>query len=194
MSEDIILQSNEIKQHTIGQSLVLHLLPGILIGVFYFAIIQPVRNLGYPSILALVLAAIAVLIPFELGFLLYQGKKAGTKSLEGIVLYRQKIQLREYLIWVPIIFVLMGLLFTILTPISDFLEGLFNWLPETFQLDTGLTEEYSKSVLIITYVLVFIFVVIIDSSLLVIYLPRYILVCLITSLFLYKAPANRHRF
>ena len=105
------MKIDNVEQHTIGRSLVLHLLPGILIGVFYYAIAKPIRNLGYPSLAALILAGIIVLIPFELGFLFYQGKKAGTNSLEGIVLYRQPIPFWQYLIWVPIIFVLSGLIF-----------------------------------------------------------------------------------
>ena len=113
MTEDVFTKAADVEQHTIGQSIVLHLLPGILIGAFYYAIAQPIRNLGYPSIAALILAAIVILIPFELGFLLYQGKKKnGTLSLEGIVLYRQQIPLWQYLLWVPVIFVLLGLIFT----------------------------------------------------------------------------------
>jgi hypothetical protein len=90
------MKAPDVEQHTIGQSIILHLLPGILIGAFYYAIAQPIRNMGYPSLAAFTLAAIVILIPFELGFLLYQGKKKnGALSLEGIVLYRQQIPLQQ---------------------------------------------------------------------------------------------------
>ena len=167
---------NDIERHTIGQSVLLHLLPGILIGGFYYAIAQPIRNLGYPSFLALILAAIVVLIPFELGFLLYQGKKRnGTISLKGIVLYRQKISLWQYILWVTIILILTGLIFTILTPVANTLETLFTWLPESLQLDFGLGGEYPKSVLIVTYLLAFIFIVLIAPTVEELYFRGYLL-------------------
>jgi len=176
MAEDITMKTADVEQHTIGQSIVLHLLPGILIGAFYFAIAQPIRNLGYPSFAALILAAIVILIPFELGFLLYQGKKKnGALSLEGIVLYRQRIPLWQYLVWVPVIFVLVGLIFTGLTPVSSFLETLFTWLPEALGFDMGLGGEYSKSVLINTYLFAFIFIVLIAPTVEELYFRGYLL-------------------
>jgi len=176
MTEDLTMKTADVEQHTIGQSIVYHLLPGILTGAFYFAIAQPIRNLGYPSLAALILAVIVILIPFELGFLLYQGKrKNGSLSLEGIVLYRQRIPLWQYLVWVPVIFVLLGLIFTILAPVSSFLETLFAWLPEALRLDMGLGGEYSKSVLIITYLFAFIFVVLIAPTVEELYFRGYLL-------------------
>ena len=169
-------ETDDVEQHTIGQSIGLHLLPGILIGAFYFAIAQPIRNMGYPSLAALLLAVIVILIPFELGFLLYQGKKKnGVLSLEGIVLYRQRIPLWQYLVWVPVILILMGLIFTSLTPVSSFLETLFTWLPDTLHLEMGLGGEYSKSVLIITYLCAFIFIVLIAPTLEELYFRGYLL-------------------
>ena len=175
MSENATMKAYDVEQHTIGQSLILHLLPGILIGVFYFAIAQPLRNLGYPSLAALILAGIVVLIPFELGFLLYQGKKAGTNSLEGIVLYRQQIPFWQYLVWVSLIIVLSGLIFTILAPVSNFLESLFNWLPDGLHLDMGLDGEYSKPVLIVTYLFGFIYIALIVPTIEELYFRGYLL-------------------
>ncbi|MBT3190448.1 MAG: CPBP family intramembrane metalloprotease [Anaerolineae bacterium] len=176
INEDAIMKTDDVEEHTIWQSLVLHLLPGILVGAFYFAIAQPIRNLDYPSLAALILAAIVVLVPFELGFLLYQGrKKNGTNSLEGIVLYRQKIPFWQYLVWVPVIFALFGLTFTILTPVSSFFETLFAWLPEALRLDLGLGGEYSKSVLIVIYFFAFIFIVLIAPTVEELYFRGYLL-------------------
>jgi uncharacterized protein len=176
MSEDTTMKTGVVEQHTMGQSIVYHLLPGLLTGAFYFAIAQPIRNLGFPSIAAFILAAIFILIPFELGFLLYQGKKKnGVLSLEGIVLYRQRIPLWQYLVWVPAIFILVGLIFTILTPVSDFFGTLFTWLPDTLRLDMGLGGEYSRSVLIITYLFGFIFFVLVAPTVEELYFRGYLL-------------------
>lgn len=166
----------DVEQHTIIQSVGLHLLPGILAGAFYYAIAPPIRNLGYPTLAALIIAGFVILIPFELGFMLYQGKKKnGALSLDGIVLYRQKIPLWQYLLWVPGIFVLVGLLFTGLAPVSGFLESLFAWLPEALRLNMGLGGEYSRSVLIITYLFALFFVVLIGPTVEELYFRGYLL-------------------
>ncbi|MCJ7715435.1 MAG: hypothetical protein MUO54_02795, partial [Anaerolineales bacterium] len=57
----------QIDKHTIVRSIILHLYPGILGGGFYFLIRQPVQEFGYPSIFALMLVIIFVLVPVELG-------------------------------------------------------------------------------------------------------------------------------
>ena len=146
----------EVKKHSLLQSIVYHLLPGILIGVFYFLARRPVENLGYPSVMSLILAIIFILIPFELGFLLYQGKKInGSYSLKGIISYNHPIPVWQLILWVVFIFLLTGVIFTLLKPLEIFFQSnVFFWIP---QLNSGLDGEYSKQILIITYILFFLF-------------------------------------
>lgn len=101
------------EKHTIAQSLLLHLLPGVLIECVYLLALRPVANRGYPSVVALILAYAFILIPFELGFLLYQGKKmAGRFTLQGVISDREATPWRQYLLWVPIIFIAIGAIFS----------------------------------------------------------------------------------
>ena len=73
------------------QMLGLHLLPGALITFFYFLIAPAIIRAGYPPMMAILLAILVILIPFELGFLYYQGKKLnGHYSLKGVVLLREQ--------------------------------------------------------------------------------------------------------
>lgn len=159
MSENQSSTNIDIEQHSIRKSITLHLLPGVLVGAVYFLVAQPVQNLGYPPLMALILALIAVLIPFEMGLLLYEGKKRNGKlSLKGIVLYRERIPVWQYLVLVPLLLLLTGALFMILTPLSSFLlDTFFSWIPESAILDMGLSAAYTKSVLVATYLLGFIF-------------------------------------
>lgn len=140
-------------QHTARKSIILHLLPGILIGFCYFALVPVLHKQGYPSIMALMLSIILVLVPFELGYLLYQGKqKNGKLSLLGIVAYRNPIPAWQYFVWVPLIFVIVGIVFTVLKPVDNFLlANLFGWVPP---MESGLQGGYSKEALILTYILV----------------------------------------
>ena len=150
------MKQEEIEKHSTTQSVVLHLLPGILVGAFYFLARQPVANMGYPSILALLLAFAFILIPVELGYLLYQGKKkTGRFTLQGIISYRNPIPWWQYLVWVLIIFVATGAIFNLLKPVDVFLrERLFFWMPD---INYGLDGNYSRKTLIVTYSMVFIF-------------------------------------
>ena len=75
-------------RHTLLQSIWLSLLPGILILLFALIVGPMVIRAGLPLLLVPSLWVICVLIPFELGYLLYQGKKGnGHFTLHGIVLY-----------------------------------------------------------------------------------------------------------
>ena len=47
------MKQDQIEKHSTTQSVILHLLPGILVGCFYFLARQPVAKMGYPSIFAL---------------------------------------------------------------------------------------------------------------------------------------------
>ena len=152
---------NNIKRHTFLKSIVLHLLPGLLVGCFYFAITPFVKEHGYPSVMALILAGIFVLIPFELGFLLYQKRLKGGKLFNGVLKYCQHIPLWQYFVWVPIVSASIGLIFTVLNFTSDFLLTFFDWIPQNLHLDMGLSQEFSNHKLIITYASFFIFIVLV---------------------------------
>ncbi len=141
---------DQIEKHSTAQSIILHLLPGILVGAFYFLALQPVAKMGYPSFFALLLAFAIILVPLELGFLLFQGKKkTGRFTLRGIISYQKSIPWWQYLVWVSIIFVIVGAIMTLFKPVDSFLhKALFFWMPD---MDLGLDGLYSKTILIVTY-------------------------------------------
>ena len=151
------MDQTPLEKHSTLCTLTLHLLPGILIGGFFFIFRQPVINLGYPSSMALILGVAFILIPFELGYLLYQGrKKTGRYTLAGVISYRNPIPWWEYLVWVSIVFIMISAIFTFMQPVDATLKDfLFFWIPD---LDLGLSGNYSKSTLIVTFVLFFIFI------------------------------------
>jgi uncharacterized protein len=86
------MMNQNIPNHTIPQTIALHLVPGTLITAFYFLTAPLVIHAGYPALMSLLLAILFILIPFELGFLLYQGyQQNGRLSLKNVVLYREPI-------------------------------------------------------------------------------------------------------
>jgi membrane protease YdiL (CAAX protease family) len=153
---------------------ILHLLPGILVGCFYLLARQPVADLGYPSIVAQILAFALVLIPVELGVLLYQGKKlTGRYTLQGVISYRNAVPWRQNVVWIGLTFVAIGAIFTLLKPVDLLLqEKLFYWVPEP---SYGLDGRYSRETLIVTHSLVLVFVAILSPLVEELYFRGYLL-------------------
>ncbi|MHB1357331.1 MAG: CPBP family glutamic-type intramembrane protease [Anaerolineae bacterium] len=140
----------QVEKHSTCKSIVLHLLPGIMVGCGYFLARQPVAQMGYPSIFALLLAFALVLVPVELGYLLYQGKKkTGRFTLQGIISYRRSIPWWQYPVWALAIVAVTGAIFYLLAPVDAFLkERIFFWMPD---VNYGLDGTYSRTTLIVTY-------------------------------------------
>lgn len=168
------MKQDQLEEHSTTRSVILHLLPGILVGCFYLLARRPVVNIGYPSIIALILAYAFILIPVELGYLLYQGKKmTGRFTLQGIISYRNSIPWWQYLVWVFVIFIATGAIVTLLKPVDAFLqERLFFWMPD---INNGLDGDYSRKTLIVTYSMVFIFIAVLIPLVEELYFRGYLL-------------------
>ena len=156
--------TNEIHRHSLLKSVLLHLLPGIFTGILYFAVVPVVKENGYPSVMGLIIAALIVLIPFETGVLLYQKKVTGEKLFNGVIRYIKPMPVWQFFLFIPLVFILTGLLFKALEFTSDYLQSFFSWLPSGRLLDMGLEAEYSKSKLITTYLLFLLFIVLIGPA------------------------------
>lgn len=168
-------QNIGIEQHSLPRSVCLHLLPGAVVSIAYLLIARPLSEAGFPSMFALCVAYVGI-VPLELGYLLYLGRKrVGRLTLEGIVLYREKLSPLQYLIWVPLLFVISaGLLFA-LTPLSDLLfESFFQWVPGWALLDPG-SKTYGRATLIITIIVVAVFVVVVYPVIEELYFRGYLL-------------------
>ena len=134
----------------------LHLLPGVLIVVFFMAVAPlVVRGFGFPPVMVIYLASVFVLVPFELGYLIYQARKQGT-SLGNIVLYRQPVPIGQFVLLVVALFVGSSLIGALLYPADFFVqENLFSWIPGEYDVTNGLywgAARYSTATLLITWV------------------------------------------
>lgn len=167
--------NNVISGHSLLKSITLHLLPGLLAGACYFAIVPLVKSNGFPSLMALILAGIFVLIPFEIGFLILQLRATGQNFFNGIIRYLKKVPTWQYFVLIPSIFILTGLLFKALSFTSNFLKTIFSWLPSDMFLNMGLDGDYSKFKLIITYALFLVLIVLILPTIEELYFRGYLL-------------------
>jgi uncharacterized protein len=144
-------------QHSLAHSLWLHLLPGVLIVLFALIVGPIVIGVGLPLLLIPSLWVLCVLIPFELGYLLYQGKKRnGRLSLRGIVLYREPLSVKLYVLLIPALIVWVALAFLITQPMQPYLmTTLFFWMPSWFLslFATNHTGRHPQAVMLLTVLL-----------------------------------------
>jgi membrane protease YdiL (CAAX protease family) len=150
-TENSATKSLGIPQQSLWRSIILHLLPGALTTILFVIAAPALNSLGYPSNFAFLLLGLFVLVPFELGFLFYQGKKRnGALSLKGIVLYREPMPVREYVLLATALLLYANfILVVVYPPIAQMLvKTLFFWLPDWYFLSSSL--EYTKSVLLMT--------------------------------------------
>jgi membrane protease YdiL (CAAX protease family) len=143
------------EQHSLVRSIVLHLLPGLLILLFYIITAPVAQEMGFPSLMALLVAIGVVLIPFELGYLLYDGTKRNKKlSLKGILQFRESIPSWQYIVFGFLLFMWLGLIFGVVADPIDkiIIKRLFGWIPDWFFLfgPANQLTGYSKSALVIT--------------------------------------------
>jgi membrane protease YdiL (CAAX protease family) len=143
-------------QHSVLESTGLHIIPGILLTAVFILLKPFVERIGYPPLMAFILAVLLVDIPLLLGIMYYQGKKLnGRYSLQGIVLYREKVPWLQFLIIFLVGVVVLFGLSTLVIPINGFLsQQLFSWLPDwVFMNDAGQYEAYAQSPLLVTFTL-----------------------------------------
>ena len=140
------------EQHSLARTLVLHLLPGALMVAFYILAAPVVRGLGFPSLMAIYLAILFVLIPFELGYLFYRAQKNGS-SLGEVVLYREPVPKGQFVALVLGLLAWSAIFFVFLYPPLDafFIENVFFWLPDSFFLVEDFAM-YSTAALVTTWV------------------------------------------
>jgi membrane protease YdiL (CAAX protease family) len=130
-------EATEAPRHTLGRSVFLHLAPGALIALAYVVVGLPVaRAVGYPTLFGFFLAGLLVLLPWELGYLLYLGKqRTGRWTLEGIALYRNSIPPLLLIGCALLVIVIAIATVTGLSGIDSFiLTTLFSWVPDWYQL------------------------------------------------------------
>jgi len=125
-------ESNE--QHSIGRSLVLHILPGVFILTLFLATAPLLMRAGFPPMLAIVIGA-AFGLAYQVGHLYNLGKKRNGKvSLKGIVLYRQSMPAWQYFVLIPLFVILAFLIDGLTKPVGMAMLSTLPWLPEWFPL------------------------------------------------------------
>ena len=145
------MNNTDTPQHSLGETIAYHLLPGVAILAGYVLITPLLRNAGLPSALGISLAVLIVLVPLELGILFWQGKKRNGKfSLEGIVLNREKTPASQFALWTFVALFAAVLCFALLGWLDKIFITFFDWLPNWFFVNEDMSA-YSKTIQIVNW-------------------------------------------
>jgi membrane protease YdiL (CAAX protease family) len=113
------------------------------------------KNHNLPPILALLIPILLVLIPFELGWICFQGyRRNGSFSFAGVVSNLDALPPKSYLIFIPILLSWPILIFMSFGKIDQaIITNVFYWLPDWFQINLFSPDDYNLHIRIITFVL-----------------------------------------
>lgn len=139
------------ERHSLIQSISLHLLPGLPVVVIYIILAPILHQQGFPSLLALGLAAFFGIVPFQLGHLLYKGYQLNRKiSLKGIIIPTQNLPGLKFtgLLMASLVILILigGIAFAFESKIKTLF---FGWLPDWYFYDNNF-QSYSKDALLTT--------------------------------------------
>ena len=109
----------------------LHLVPGLLFGVFFFVLSWLLIRGGLTAYLALLIAIPACLAPVEIGVMLFWSvRSTGSLSLPEAIRYRRKGTGVDYVVLPVLLFLCWGALSIALGPVATYLEShLPAWFP-----------------------------------------------------------------
>lgn len=159
-----IIIADDVEQHSIPQTILLHLLPGAAIFLVFVGLLQLLGQYNLPSQLIFVLTLPLALAPTQLGLLFYLGwRRNGRLSLDGIVLYREPIEMKHYFWLVPLMFMLTVALFITISSFSEPIYQMFDWWPGAWRIALDLTA-HSEALLLTTYVMILVCVGIIGPT------------------------------
>jgi membrane protease YdiL (CAAX protease family) len=152
-----VSQEGHTEQHSLGKSVLLHLVPGIVFTIIYILGVRYTVGRGVPPFFVFLIAGILLLIPFELGYLLYQAKKLNKSfSLKGIVGFRNKIPKWQYIVLPALLLSWSFLIAMVVNPPIEntLIERFFTWVPEHYFLASLVSQanQYSKSLLVVSAV------------------------------------------
>lgn len=142
--------------------ILMHLLPGAAMSLVYIAILKTGLLAGAPKLNILSLAGCLTILPIELGYLLYATKKeTGKLNIFKILGLKSKLNTKGYVLYALGLFLLAGVLVTILKPLTALVQNImFGWIPDWYSFNEDMSQ-FSKSTLIITTSINFLFMTLI---------------------------------
>ena len=143
--------TQQYEQYPFAKLLFLHLFPGAIILAIFITLAYLMQSSAMPAVFWLYIAIPIGMIPTELGYLLYQGKRQnGQFSLKGVLAYQNPLSWKQYLWMVPVTFLSMLLLLTIAGMGDSWIyTNVFGWVPSWANVELLDAADASKPVLLV---------------------------------------------
>lgn len=121
----------EIKKHTIIQSVLLHLFPGIIIAIVYYTLAPLVVHQGFTNETASQFTDVFVLFPIEIGMLFFIAKReTGKYHIIPMFPWTEKSCIKDYFIFIPIMALWAIVISSVLSPFESSLrDTVFSFIP-----------------------------------------------------------------
>lgn len=128
------MTNNNVQIKNRWKLIILHLFPGIALSIVYVFMLKQGFLESYPKFVILGLAGMISIIPFELGYLFFVAKKeVGSFNIFKILGLKSKMQVKEYIFYTLLLFIVVGLLMTALKPLSNkLINTVFSWIPSSY--------------------------------------------------------------
>ncbi len=142
-------------QQSLLKSIALHILPGALVTLGFIALKPLLDSCGYPPLLAFLLAILLIDLPFMWGVMSYEGRRLnGRFSLDQVVLYREKVSWRSFIVIFIGAFLVAFFLISLTNPVTEFLKvQVFSGLPQwMFFEEQSQYHVYAKDMLITIFI------------------------------------------
>lgn len=138
------------QKHTIPQSILFHLIPGIFIAVANFLFYFVVTIHSLPNEVGNLLSAVFVLCPLELGILLYLSKRnIGTYHFLSLIPWKEKANLKEYFIFILVMAIWAILISILFDPFEIFVrDTVFSFVPTKLVLGKYDVLDFPKSTMV----------------------------------------------
>src|SRR5918995_7113304 len=120
-----------VEQHSLPQTLALHLLPGIVVATIFYGAAPWLLRAGFPAIVSGMLGAVVGILGLALGWLLYQARRrSGRFALSAVLPYRPgRFTWRKVLLVVGLWAWGIGASFVLADLKPPILQTLFWWVP-----------------------------------------------------------------
>jgi membrane protease YdiL (CAAX protease family) len=144
--------TKDVSRHTLIQSIILHLFPGIIMVMVDFLLVPLIMGYGVPNDLAYNADTVLALVPIQLGILLYVTKQnTGTYKIASQLPYLEKSSLKEYLIFIPLMAIWAIAVNDVLTPLEiNFRDTVFTFIPTKYFIGNYDLSSFSNGKIILT--------------------------------------------
>lgn len=121
----------EVRQQTLPESALLHILPGFLLTAFLALFSFIFRDRGVPAIFYLQIGVFFVMIPAMYTIARRYARAEGLASARELIQFKHRVPWYEFALWTVVIFVFAALVLTLAGKgLNPALKGaLFGWMP-----------------------------------------------------------------